>query len=81
MKRAYTEIEKHYDVKDFMTAIGVQESCPSERELDMLWKWFIVKGETEVLTKTHLAKYIADVYGDDWYLKCQDSVKFNIDGY
>ena len=75
MKTKHIEIEKIYEVKNFMKAIQVKNGTPSERELDMLWGWFLVKGEMYGYKKKHLAEYIADVYSDDWYLKFKDHIK------
>lgn len=78
----YTEIGTHFMVKDFLESINANVESPGERELDMLWRWLIKRKQRsrvicsgQPITRIHLAMYMRDVFGDDWYMKFQKSKK------
>tara|TARA_B100000123_G_scaffold268404_1_gene243031 strand:+ start:44 stop:355 length:312 start_codon:yes stop_codon:yes gene_type:complete len=73
-----TEIETKFRVKDFLESIDANVESPGERELDMLWRWFIktkqrrhVIYDGNPITRIHLAIYMRDRFNDDWYFKFQ----------
>lgn len=70
----YVEIENHFMVKDFLESIDANIESPSERDLDMLWRWLIKRKQRSrviyqgnTITRIHLAMYVRDRFGDKWY--------------
>tara|TARA_B100000497_G_C7663263_1_gene399648 strand:- start:100 stop:381 length:282 start_codon:yes stop_codon:yes gene_type:complete len=80
----FQEIEKKYEVKEFLMAVDANVHSPDERELDMLWRWLlnrkdsvqiIIKGKP--ITAEHLAIYMRYRQKDDWYSKFLKKQKTN----
>ena len=74
----FQEIEKHFMVKDFLESIEANVKSPGEKELDMLWRWFIKRKQSsrvifkgQLLTRIHLAMFIKHRYNDSWYMDFQ----------
>jgi hypothetical protein len=74
----FQEIEKHFMVKDFLESIEANVKSPGEKELDMLWRWFIKRKQSsrvifkgQSITRIHLAMFIKHRYNDSWYMDFQ----------
>jgi len=74
----FQEIEKHFMVKDFLEYIEANVKSPGEKELDMLWRWFIKRKQSsrvifkgQSITRIHLAMFIKHRYNDSWYMDFQ----------
>ena len=74
----FLEIEDHFMVKDFLESIEANVESPGEKELDMLWRWFIKRKQASRLivyghpvTRIHLAMFIKYRFNESWYMDFQ----------